>query len=354
MRDLHQVQLKIDGAVFGGWKRVAIDRGLDNLSSAFSLAITERWPDQPERWIIKTGQACVVAIGGETVLTGWIDAGSFAIDPESHPIEISGRDKTCDLVDCSADHKPGSWTKRSLEQIAAELAAPFGVNVTAKTSTGAPFAKFALQQGETVFEAIDRMAKLRGVLLVSNESGGLELRRPGAVTAGYTLELGVNIKAIRFSDNARDRFSRYLLKGQAAGDEVSGTDAARPTATATDPGVARHRPLMIMNDVQSTSASLAERARWEATVRAAKGQDVVVTVSGWRDPSGALYRPDVLVPVKAATIGVEGTLLVSAVRLVLDDRGQVAELTLVPKEAFSLMALPEPKVAASTTGRARR
>lgn len=352
MRDADKVQLKVGDQLFWGWKRVSIERGLDSLSAAFSLAVTERWPDQPERWVIKAGQACEVSIGGETVVTGWIDAGNYSVDPDSHPIEVSGRDKTCDLIDCSAIHKPSSWTKRTLEQIAADLVQPFGIKVSAKTSTGAAFVKFALQQGETVFEAIDRMCKLRGVLPVTTEAGDLEIRRPGGVKAGYRLELGVNIQAIRYSDDARERFSSYLLKGQASGDEVSGTDAARPTASATDPGVGRHRPLMIMNDEQSTAASLGERAKYEATVRAAKGQAVVITVPGWRDPSGALYRPDVLVPVLADLVGLDATLLVSSVRLALDDRGQVTELTLTHKEAFSLLALPEP--APKSKGSAKR
>ena len=195
-----------------------------------------------------------------------------------------------------------------------------------------------------MFEAIERMARQRGVLSVTNAAGELELRRPGSTRGGYSLVQGVNIESAGFTNDVSDRFSQYMLKGHAGGgDFLLGTTSSQPSASAKDEGVTRYRPLLIVNEDVSSGASLSDRARWEATVRAGKGQAVRVTVSGWRDPSGKLYEIDRLVRVKAPMIGVDAELLVSAVKFGLSDKGSRTELTLVRKEAFSLVALPPKK-----------
>ncbi|MDP2375305.1 phage baseplate assembly protein [Reyranella sp.] len=332
------VSLVVAGKAFAGWTDVDVEVGIDALSGAFRMAFTERWPGQPTAWEIEPGDACEVWIGDDQVMTGWIDRRDAAVTVDSHRLEVTGREKTCDLVDCSAIHRPGSWTGRRLEQIAADLAAPFGIAVTALVDTGAPFARFALQQGETVFDAIERMTRQRGVLPVTTAAGDLAFIRPGEVQAGYGLTLGENLESVSFANDVTDRFSAYHLKGEAA-------DASRPSARAADPGVRRHRPLLIVNDDDSTTAGLGERARWEATVRAGQGQTATGEVSGWRDQTGALYRPDRLVPLKAGLLGLDATLLVASVRYSRGDQGSRSTLGLTRKEAYSLLAIPEPSAA---------
>ncbi|NBB17558.1 hypothetical protein GVN21_19525 [Caulobacter sp. SLTY] len=331
------VEIKVGGRRFDGWKSVELTRGIDALAGFFTVKLTERWPGQPDHWGIEGGDACEVLIDGEKVMTGWIDAPSWSLASATHPVVITGVEKTTDLVDCSAIHTPGSWKKRKLEQIATDLAAPFGITVTAKADTGAAFPTFALNQGETVFEAINRMARLRGVLVVSTPDGDVELIHPGKTPAGYTLAVGDNIEDITFTNRHADRFSEYLLKGY-------GADAkSRPKATAKDAGVARYRPLLIIEDGEASQGSLAARAKFEATVRAGRGQQVKVTCSGWRAASGELFRPDRLVPVRARQVGVEGELLLYSVTYRFDESGRRAELALAPKEAFSLEPIPAPK-----------
>lgn len=337
MRDV--VSLQIGGALYEGWQDVSIETGLDSLAASFNLALTERFPDQPELWVIEPGSSCQVLIGDDLVITGYVDEGSNDIDADSHPVRATGRSKTGDIVDCSAVHTPATWTQRRLEQIVADIAAPFGVSVAAIADTGEPFAKFALQQGESAFEAIERMCRMRAVLPTTTAAGVLELRRPGQVRAGYQLRLGENLLSVRHSRGQRDRFSHYILKGQASGDGVEGA-AARPKAEARDAGVTRYRPLVIVNSEQTTRASLEDRAKWEATVRAARSRQVQATVQGWRAPDGSLYRPDVLVKVVARQVGLDHELLVTNVRFSAGDQGKRAVLTLAPKEAFSLREIP--------------
>lgn len=334
-----EVTLTIRGRRFEGWKKVSVERSLDTLCAGFELELTDRWNGQPERWEIEAGDACEVFIGPDKVVTGYVDAPTYAIDATSRGIQVRGRDRTADLVDCSAIHTPGSWKNRKLDQIVAELLKPFGLTVRALKPTGSPFEKVALQPGETVFELISRLCAQRGLLAISDEQGDLLLTTPGSASAGYSLDLGRNLEAVTFTNDVVDRFRDYHLKAHGPAGQGA---ASRPKATASDSGVSRYRPLLIIGDDETSTAALAARAKWEATVRAAQGQQVQAVVSGWRDDSGSIYRIDRLVPVRAAPVGVNDTLLVAGVAFTMDETGSRTRLTLMRREAFSQQPVVAP------------
>lgn len=337
------VTLKVAGRLFEGWKVVSVSKGIKHPAGAFALEYVQREDGPAPPTIIRAGDACEVLIGGETVITGWVDATNPAFDADGRSLRVEGRDKAADLVDCSALNTPGRWKDRTLLQIATDLAAPFGIVVTARTSVGDPFKSFALQQGETVWEALERLARFRGLLAVSTPAGAVEFITPGQVKAAFSLKQGEQIKAADAEHDARDRFSRYVLKGQSAGDDdVNGAAAAGPAASATDAAIRRHRPLLIVAEEQATLASLAARAGWEASVRAAQGQRVNITVQGWRDPAGAVWAADLVVPVSAPWVDIEGDQLIADVTFSLDDDGgSQTTLACVPPDAFR----PEPPAA---------
>ncbi len=343
--------LTIGGKRYDGWTSIGVTRSIETLTGSFELAIAAREYSSAPRWPLRTGEACTVQLDGETVISGHIDDFSPQYDGDGYAIAISGRDRSADLVDCSAVAKPGSWVNQSIEAIAAELAKPFGINVTARVDTGAKVKRFALQQGETVFSAIDRLARYRGLLPVTDATGNVALIRPGAGAVVAELVEGVNIIGGSASHDAKERFSDYIIKGQASGDDrANGKAVAAVKAETRDPAITRYRPLLIIGEEQSTIAELRKRAAWEATTRAGRSQSASITVAGWRMPSGALWTPDVRVSVRAPFLQIESVMLVSEVRAAKDDRGSVTDLTVTPVEAFSLLPVSEKADASAVSG----
>src|SRR5574340_693573 len=124
------VTLVVNGTEYGGWKEVEISAGIERQARDFTLSVTDRWPgatDIPRR--IKQGDVCEVYIGADKLLTGHVDATPIRYDGKSISVGVKGRSKTADLVDCSAVHKTGQWHNAKIERIAADLAAPFGIEV---------------------------------------------------------------------------------------------------------------------------------------------------------------------------------------------------------------------------------
>lgn len=133
---MSKVELRVNGAFYGGWKTIRIERGIEQIAGTFELSVTDRWAEQSAVRQINPGQPCEVRIDEAVVITGYVDTVAPQYDKQQHTITVSGRDKTGDLVDCSAIHKSGQWSGRKLDQIAADLCQPFGITVFRNTDVG--------------------------------------------------------------------------------------------------------------------------------------------------------------------------------------------------------------------------
>jgi prophage tail gpP-like protein len=340
-----RVTLSVGGRIFGGWKRVEIRRSIETFAGGFELEVTERWPGQPAQQLIRTGAACTLRIGSDTVITGYVDAVGPSYTPASHTIRVSGRDAAGDLVDCSAANEPGEWRGRRLEEIAKELCAPFKIPVRTEVSTGAPFQSFRLNDGETVAGAIERMCRHRGVLRMSDGLGGIKFARAGAARAPESLVLGRNVKEGGGDFNDSDRFSHYTVKGQRPGaDFLTADQVVGPSGKAQDKNMGRYRPLIILAEDAGDEASYATRARWEANVRFGRARRATYTVQGWR-ANGALWQANSMTRVSDAFLGIDEDMLIAEVGFKLDEQGSESRISVTRREAFDLIPLPEKKIA---------
>ncbi len=337
------------GQVHGGWKTVRVVRSMLHCAGGFELGLAERWSGQEVRLPVRPGTRCTVMLGQVPVVTGHVDGAEVEIDAEARSVNVAGRDLTADLVDCSAVRKPGQWRGAKIEAIAQDLCAPFGVRVVAAVDTGKALASFALQMGETVFEALDRAARIRALLLVSDGTGALVLTRAGIARSPTALVLGQNVLKARARVDMRDRYSSYTVLGQApGGDYYNGAQASQVRATATDPGVTRHRPLLLTSSEPDLAATLRERVLWEANVRAARAVHVSVTVQGWAH-EGGLWEPNTIVPVRLSALDLDEDLLITDVEYSLGQDGTISELSLTRRDAFQVLPLRAPPAAGSTS-----
>lgn len=332
--------LLVDGQRHEGWTDVEVVLSLEQVSGGFSISLTEKWLDGSGGLVgrpVDPGAACRVEIAGQVVIDGYIDTAAVSIDGDGHTLSVQGRDKTADLVDSAAVHEPDEWRGETLEDIAARLAEPFGVTVTAKADTGAAFDDpnpFKIQQGETAFDAIDRACRLRGIIPVPDGKGGLLLTRGEPTGAAEALVEGENIEAATSSEDMSQRFSKYIVKGQSAGsDDFYGEAAAGAKAEAEDKGVKRYRPSLVIAEV--AASDLQVRADWEANIRAARSKTWEFVLSSWTQRDGALWLPNLSAPVRAPSLGVDRELLIVEVRFRKDpEEGTHAVLKMMAKDAF--------------------
>ena len=335
--------LQVGGKNYTGWQQVGVSLGMEQVAGSFDLTVSDLHLGQVDAWRIFPGDACRLLLGSTPVITGYIDEVNPEYDKESHTIQVSGRDRTGDLVDCAALHKAGVWYKASLKRIAEDICAPFGVKVVVATDLGKPFAQFSIWHGETAFECLDRAARMRGVLLMSDGAGNLVLTRAGKERISTALVKGQNIEKGSGNFSWKDRFSRYIIKGQAPGDSWNLDNAEHHLevkASVPDADVTRYRPHVIIAE-QGDGSTYKDRVTWERNVRAGRCSRVTYTVSGW-EHAGGLWLPNRLVPVSDPLLGIDSERIIAQVRLTLDEEsGTRTQLELCKKEAFDLINLPD-------------
>ena len=341
------VILSINGQNFTGWTRVAITRSIEQVAGTFTLTLTERWADSdnaPPQ--IRAGDACQVLCDDQLVITGYVDDALPSYDVNEHTISISGRSKAADLVDCGL---PGQQFKeQTLTQLATILAAPYGIAVQAETDVGEPFARPTVEPGQTGFEFLEKLARQRGVRLMSAADGTLLIIRAGTELLPTALELGINILKASGRFSHRDRFSEQLVVGQTIGtDTWSGDAAAVNQGGATDSEIRAARRHVVVSANATDAAACTDRATWQRNTAYGRGQALTYTVNGW-GVDGELWQPNKMVTVRDRWMRLDGErLLIPSLQYLFDKEGQRTELQVMPPEAFDLIPLPA-KPAADT------
>lgn len=335
------IQLRIGGQMFTGWQSASITRSIEKIAGQFELGIVK--PVGVDLGQLSPGHALVLMINGQNVITGWLDEFSADVSDKDFTLKITGRDKTGDLVDCAAIRKGGAWSGRSLASIAADLCQPFGISVrwdVTDANAAKPFGTFKLEHSETVYEALGRAARQRGVLMTSNANGELVFTQAGTASAG-NLELGQTLLSLNYNNNWQDRFSLYRVCGHHhgggdLGDSMSVDQVAGPQADVIDPAVTRYRPTLKIADHNVTQQTAWARADHERRHAIAKSTRVTATVPGWYRADGQLWDVNSVVSVTAAAIGINALpLLIVVVEYSLSDNdGLTAQLTLAPREGY--------------------
>lgn len=342
---MSDVKLILNGTTYSGWKRVSIRRSLDLFAHTFDLTLTDTQADQSRT--IKLGSPCRVQIDGETIITGYIDSVRPSYDGKSRSLEVSGRSKTADLVDCQLSEESfenSQYIGQTLLQLAQFVAGRFGVKAISKVSNLPQVTIASISPEQTAFDFIRKHTQQAAVMMVSNSQGDLELIRSSDKRIKTALKLGENILEAEGEFSQRDRFSHYLIPSQiAANDFTYGELACHVLGKARDLNV-RFRPFVVYGE--SLNQEEATRlAQYEANVRYGRSRKATYTVNGWRHADG-LWDHNTNVLVQDEWMGFTGQngegewLMIGTVEYVFDSRGERTLLTVMPRQAFDLIPIP--------------
>lgn len=340
--------LLVEGEEYDGWTNIQIVRSLDALADTFDLGLVTRGASRPPPPNLAEGDECKVLYDGETLISGWIDAIKDDYNASSSTLVINGRSRAGDLVDCSAVHKP--WRTTPILQIAGDLCKPFGITVSSDI-VDLPVEKyFKLTDGETVFAALDRLARDHGLRVISKPDGSVMFTRTGLLRfPNVAIETGVNVVSGSRQRSQEGRHSPYIFKAQlAASDTTNGADASTKYQLVDD-GVTRYRPLVVEVEGQRGKKALEEAAAWERNTRAGKARTLSYEVvnpdqpsRSWENAEG-LWEPNTIVTVRDSYYEIDGEFLVTEARLTLDNGGTKTSLQLTAPEAYEPKKPPKKK-----------
>lgn len=203
---MNKVTIKVGGKSYAGWKSVRIEAGIEQISRAFALEVTESFPGNTDFSVFRGGELVQVFIDEDLVCTGYVTSTPMRYDGRSITVQVQGKSRTCDLVECcpvqpgaassssssdtwagvkgkSADTgaaqvkpsgKPATqWKKLPAKRIVAELAAPYGIELKDEAGVGDAIAGHVVNPGESVLDSIQRLITKENLLITDDEAGNL-------------------------------------------------------------------------------------------------------------------------------------------------------------------------------------
>jgi prophage tail gpP-like protein len=335
-RDSAKITVLVNGLVYEGWLQSEVERNLEAVCGTFSIPVS-LVPGKPPA--IARGNQVVVRIGDTPVITGFIVACDPFYRKADCGLRITGRDRTGDLVRCTAIHKGGQWRNATVERICQDLLAPFGIEVKKETDIGAPIADFKLSHGETVVDAISRAARLRAILVTRDDLGRLLLTKAGLLRFDGVIRRGQNVISMQGIGSDEQRHSDYFVYGQQ--NTIADFETARSLkAHAADKEITRYLPLVINADGNTTAADLQTLADHTLRVRRGHAMGFKYVVEGWTF-KGKPWPLNQRVPIYDDIAGLDGDeWLICGVKQTVDlKEGDVTELTVRPIEAYDTAPL---------------
>lgn len=343
---MNELSLIINNRDYSGWLDISFRRSMENLCGDFSVSITDRFTPNGLPFFVSGQDSVEIKIDGKKIMTGYVDFVNPAHGPRGTTIIIEGRDKTADLVDCSAVHKTGSFKDTTLENMVKILIQPFNIEAVFPADLPKDKFDFTIDSGDSVFQALDRLASKYGLLLQTDIDGRLVFMKNIFKRADTGLAMGDNVKFADAQYNMRDRFSQYIITGQNATKGRGQYKKTQPQIIGRilDGEVLRNRPLLLQAETNATAASCRARAQWEKTIRRARAVRATFEAQGWyQTDSDRLWVMNEISTVNAKQVYIDNIdLLISSVEFRKSDSGVTTTLELVPEDSY-LREPPEEK-----------
>jgi len=330
------------------WRSIKIRKSLDEICHTLELEIPPS-----ERTKIKRhnrlGVICENSLdrdmgGRRRVTTVLVDEVTSNVDITKHSLMVFGRSPARDIIDStwSPENDPSFMvndTDQSLKMITRQIAGKFNISCDTFEYEGVDdptdIVSFFDFENESPWTKLIGEADNQGFILTSNEIGNLYLWKVagGDRPEPFNITEGINLKNIRWTENGSEQFHEYVVK--CAGMEARKIDN-------TCPG---NRVLTIeLTDFEFNEERLRRRA--ETEMRRRSETKTIVTVPGWgltdeqikslgrTDKKEIYWIPNLLIPVRIPSLGLDIKLLISEVEYTATAEAVGCDLTLVKREMY--------------------
>jgi prophage tail gpP-like protein len=329
------------------WRRIRIHKSLDDICHTLEaeIAPSERLNiHRHDKLEVRYVNPLVNDSGGKRrVTTVLVDEVTEEADARRHAITAAGRSPARDIIDSSwsEDYTSRREDYKGITLLALVRAIGKKFNIacdTFPTNKGDPTGivnAFRIEN-ESPWAKLSGEADNQGYIFTGNEAGGLYLWKAAALSGeawGFHLTEGVNIKSLSRTENGSEQYNTYIVTGGCKKKTV--TDPSCPAG--------RVRTIDITKpDISETE--LGRRAQTEMKRR--RETRVTVSVPGWglsdgqikrlgdTDKKEIFYTPNLLIPVKCPSIGLDAKLLIAEVEYEASPEGFGCTVTAVNKEAY--------------------
>ena len=332
----NEVAVLVDGVRFRFWSELRLTRSLDSMDTLEFSAPFE--PDDPafrETFRPFSFKPLVVTVGGVPLFTGTLVGVVPSLSRGSTTVSVSGYSRPGVLEDCTppASAFPVEFNAQDLPGIASALCQPFGIQATFDGPGGSVFERAAADPGENVLGFLSGLAQQRGLVVSSDPDGRALFQqsvKPGSPVAvlrqGASPVLGVS-----------PFFSPQQYYSHITGLESVLVGTSGSQYTVRNPYLAGVIRPHTFKSPDTQGGTMQDSVQAKAGRMFGNMAAYGVQVSTWRDPSGALWRPNTTVVLNApgAMVYSDYEFVVRSVRFDRTGDNESAELDLVLPGSFS-------------------
>lgn len=309
------VELLIDGKQHGEWEGYEIDGDLLTPADGWHVSLGMLGKSPVE---VVEGSPVKVLVGGEVVLTGYIDDIEHSVRKGENNFSMSGRDLATDLVDCCVPIFSAKMV--GIKELVAKIVSEFKdiKRVRIEADATRTREKINIEPGDTAWDALARAAEANGLWPWFEPDGTLVIGGPdysSPIVAHLIMRKsgkGNNVLSISKHSSMQGRYSDVTVLGQAHGtDTEPGRNALKDGAQ--DAGLTgfRYRPKIVTDHECDSRAVCRDRARKIISDGRLNGLTLTVEVRGHRiiapgtEFDGKLWKPGMRMNVTSESHGIE-------------------------------------------------
>ena len=360
---MSEISVKLNGKYFRDWSNILVTKELETVAGSFEFDLIAT---ESEWFPVLEGDFIEIFHKKTPLITGYIDFIGPDLDSEDRTIIVSGRDNTCDLIDCTYEgNKTEFKGVHRIDTIAEELITQFNISLISELEATPSLKNFKYDPGEKIRDALERAATQTGVLFQPTGDGRLLLTMLPSEREPVRLVEGENILSCYANYDNSARYSHYSLIAELPASEKEESydpesdpeagsgddeldiedrrDVKNPSTIlrhARDENIRRYKPLTLIADSKMTPAACQDTINWEMSVRAARAFEASATVQGW-DYNGMTWLPNKIIRVHSPKNEIyEQDLLITSVTFSFDEDGTLTTLSLAKANAYK----PKPRI----------
>jgi prophage tail gpP-like protein len=333
---LTQAVLITSRGIFEDWESVWVQHRWAESTPQFRFTAVEREPI-PNLWDklqFRPGDWVNITLGGQLALqNGLIVSRQVAYDANQHGVQLEGKSLTYFAAKSSVDHPDGNFDGMTFEQVAHAVLDKYqGMSIaTIGTLNPRVFQYLQNEKGETNWDFLERIARVRGIVLGSDHLGHFLLIGNHTYPVVANLVEGVNILSCQCVIQIEDLRGYYEVVSQGAGtDGNSGTAVSEPHGDAPGTGPATSKVITPSPVPVTGQDELTEMAQNEAVWSEGTYVQATITSQGWMMPGAKeLWRAGTNVFVNSPMAILDQVMKIRTVTFSQDQRGTLTTLDLV-------------------------
>lgn len=334
--EYNEVAILLDGKRFRYWNSVEITRAIDSIDTVnFNAPFDSENIEFRKTFQPFTFKKIVITVSGNALFTGTLVNITPNLSSEQETISVDGYSFPGMLQDCtpSVNSLPLEFNNQTLEEIAKKLLLPFGIEVEFQGEEQASFKKVACEPTEKIFSFLTKLAKQKGLLISSTETGKLLFKKATVNSKPVAiLKQGKPPLLTASADFYPQEYYSHIT-----GIETTKIGKKGAKYTEKNPHVKTiFRPLIFTaSDIKSGELKQAVEAKIGRMF--ANFVNYNISLPTWRNSEGELWTPNTIISLEApnAMIYKEYKFLIRSVVLSRDSEKESARLNVVIPNSFN-------------------